>query len=121
MVDGNDVVKMTNVCKEAVEYIRTTNQPFFIEAVTYRWRGHVGPREDLDVGVRRKDDLSVWKKRDPIGRLEKALFKEGYITESELTSLYEEVDTLIEENWKKAEKAAFPDTSSLLNLVYSHS
>ena len=30
--------------------------------MTYRWRGHVGPREDTDVGVKRKDDLIHGKK-----------------------------------------------------------
>lgn len=120
-IDGNDIVKMTALCKEAATYIRSTNKPFFIEAVTYRWRGHVGHREDLDVGVQRKDDLISWKKRDPIGRLVTSLLNHGKITPDQIDALHTEVDHLIEDNWKKAEKAAFPDPSVLLNLVYSNS
>jgi pyruvate dehydrogenase E1 component alpha subunit len=69
LVDGNDIVGCTNAVAEAVEPMRSGGGPRFIEAVTYRWRGHVGPREDEDVGVRRGEDLPLWKKRDPIRRL----------------------------------------------------
>jgi len=119
VVDGNDVVAMAKVCQEASDYIRTTNKPFFIEAVTYRWRGHEGPREDMDVGVKRKANLANWKKRDPIGRLEQALIQNNYSDKEEITAIYKEMENLIESNWKKAEKAAYPDVSALLDLVYS--
>ena len=39
-----------------------SNKPFFLECITYRWRGRVGPSEDNDVGVDRKGNLDVWKK-----------------------------------------------------------
>lgn len=119
VIDGNDIAIMNAVCKKASDYIRKTNKPFFIEAVTYRWRGHVGPREDIDVGVQRKDDLMEWKKRDPIGRLESSLLEHSHCTQADLDSIYAKVDDLIELNWKKAEESIYPDSSVLLDLVYS--
>ena len=65
-VDGNDVVEIARVTAEAVTAMRAGGGPRFLELVTYRWRGHVGPREDEDVGVQRKDDLVKWKQRDPV-------------------------------------------------------
>ena len=42
--------------------------------MTYRHRGHVGPNDDVDVGVRRTmSELAQWKRRDPIDRLIAAL------------------------------------------------
>ena len=70
-IDGNNISEVFRVAKKAIEFLRDGSGPFFIEAVTYRWRGHVGPDENMDVGLRREEDLHTWKKRDPIGRLEK--------------------------------------------------
>jgi pyruvate dehydrogenase E1 component alpha subunit len=68
VVDGNDPVALHKASQKLVERARSGEGPGFLEAVTYRWRGHVGPREDEDVGVQRKDDLARWKLRDPIRR-----------------------------------------------------
>ena len=59
-VDGNDVVAVRRALEAPMRTWRAgRGGPFFLEAVTYRWRGHVGHREDLDVGVSRKDDLEI--------------------------------------------------------------
>jgi pyruvate dehydrogenase E1 component alpha subunit len=120
VIDGNDVVTMTSVCHEAIAYIRRTGKPYFIEAVTYRWRGHVGPREDMDVGVKRKDDLNLWKKRDPIGRLIMSLMASGEVSQDQIDNINKEIDLLIEAAWDKAEEASFPEERALLDLVYSN-
>ena len=40
---------------------------FYLEAITFRWYGHVDWREDIFVGINRsKKDIINWKKRDPI-------------------------------------------------------
>ena len=59
--------------------MRSNNNPF-LETITYRWKGHVGHRDDIDVGVKRKEDLSLWKKRDPINRLKISLLTPNYLT-----------------------------------------
>ncbi len=109
-VDGNDVVTVTRVMEEAADHARAGKGPFYIEAVTYRWRGHVGPQEDLDVGVKRKDDLALWKKRDPIARLAAALK-----TELDWAAVRDDVV----EAWTRAEVAEVPPAESLLNRVFS--
>ncbi len=109
-VDGNDVVAVAAAMAEAAEHARAGEGPFFIEAVTYRWRGHVGPSEDSDVGVQRKDDLALWKKRDPIARLAAALKNE-----LDWESVREQVDTA----WAKAAAAEPPGTDALMSRVFS--
>ena len=80
VVDGNDVVAVAAAAGEMIQRARSGEGPAYLEAVTYRWRGHVGPREDMDVGVKRSQDLVLWKGRDPIGRLAVALQMTGALS-----------------------------------------
>ena len=107
------------VAEEAVQRARGGGGPSFIEAVTYRWRGHVGPREDMDVGVRRGDDLVIWKQRDPVGRLVGALAARGWFSADAAAALDREVQGEIDAAWQRAEAAPFPETAALLDLVYA--
>lgn len=43
---GNDVISNYSAIDEAIGYVRKGEGPFFIEAYTYRWMGHVGPEDD---------------------------------------------------------------------------
>ena len=42
--------------------------PFFLECTTYRWREHVGPLWDYDMGYRSKAEVDSWIVRCPIRR-----------------------------------------------------
>ncbi len=117
-VDGNDVVAVASAADEAIERMRREPGPFFIEAVTYRWRGHVGPRDDEDVGVRRKDDLVVWRKRDPVQRLYEALREAGDADSASLELIEREVLAEVAFAWAQAEQDPFPPPESLLSRVY---
>jgi len=109
-VDGNDVVAVASVMAEAAAHTRMGEGPFYIEAVTYRWRGHVGPREDIDVGVQRKNDLATWKKRDPIARLAMTL---------NLEPDWQMVRNQVESAWAQAKAAEPPSPDTLLSRVFS--
>ncbi|HWO88534.1 MAG TPA: thiamine pyrophosphate-dependent dehydrogenase E1 component subunit alpha [Gemmatimonadales bacterium] len=118
LVDGNDVVAVARVAAQAIETMRAGGGPAFIEAVTYRWRGHVGPREDEDVGVRRKDDLNLWKGRDPVRRLFEALRSEGAVGSDALRAFEEEARAEAAAAWAQAELDPFPPPEALLDRVY---
>jgi len=114
-LDGNDVISLYDHLKQIIRYVRYKRLPYFVEVMTYRWKGHVGYREDLDVGVKRKEDLSIWKtEKDPIGRL---------ISKYEsLKDTYEgftkEVHKRIEKAWDFAQKSDYADKNFLLSCVY---
>lgn len=118
-IDGNDVVKMYSLLNEEINEIRKDNKPYFLEAVTYRWRGHVGHREDLDVGVKRSEDLHLWKKKDPIKRLSSAMIKNGLINEEDLKTLNNRIKSKIDSDWIRAESADYPENNFLTHPVYS--
>jgi len=118
-VDGNDVVATRRVVREAVDAMRKGGGPRFVEAITYRWRGHVGPREDEDVGVKRKEDLARWKLRDPIRRLADALLDADVLSEGRLEELWAEARTEVDDAWRAAAKDPYPAAEDLLNPVYT--
>lgn len=118
VVDGNDVAAVASESQRLVRRMRDNPAPALIEAVTYRWRGHVGHREDEDVGVHRLDDLQTWKGRDPIRRLRDAVEQRGVATSSELNEIVNAMDQLLESALAEARRDPFPDTIALRDVVY---
>ncbi len=72
-VDGNNVVEVCEVVREAASTARAGDGPTLIECETYRWIGHVGPDRDAGTGPRTKEELESWIERCPITRLRKQL------------------------------------------------
>jgi TPP-dependent pyruvate/acetoin dehydrogenase alpha subunit len=68
LVDGNDVFAVRDAAREAVAHCRRGAGPFFLECTTYRWRAHVGPLWDYDMGYRSKAEVDSWIVRCPIRR-----------------------------------------------------
>lgn len=120
VVDGNDVIAVKKAADELALGGREGRGPGFLEAVTFRWRGHVGPKEDIDVGVRRKPEiLKAWKRRDPVRRLSNAMTDAGIITNAEFENNCADVRRVIADAVERARAAAYPPTSALLDLVYA--
>ncbi len=118
-IDGNDLVAMAGAAGEAIAAARTGRGPQLIEAVTYRWRGHVGHREDNDVGVMRKEGLTEWKKRDPIARLAAAMTDAGFLSEGQWQADWAEFRAAVEHAWRQATADPYPPASALLDRVYA--
>ena len=118
VIDGNNLTDIYEASEEAVKHCREDKGPYFIEAMTYRWRGHVGPREDTDVGVKRKDDLNKWKKRDPLRRLKNSLINKNVLSENDFNEITKLIDKDLDEQWLKALNAPYPPESLLTEIVY---
>ena len=119
LVDGNDVLQVSQEAKRLLEHCRERPAPVFIEAVTYRWRGHVGPKEDQDVGLDRQGDLVNWRRRDPIGRLAAAMLAQGAATQLELDAVARGVDAEIDQAWAQALADPLPPSGQLMDCVYA--
>ena len=117
-VDGNDVVSLYKLLISEISMMRKNQNPFYIETFTYRWKGHVGHRDDIDVGVQRSDDLKYWKMRDPIKRLKDSLIYENVISDEDFIILKNKVIDKVNNDWKKAELAEYPHESFLTEPVY---
>jgi TPP-dependent pyruvate/acetoin dehydrogenase alpha subunit len=87
-VDGMDVQKVAAAAAESVKALRKGTGPAFIEAITYRYRGHyLGDPENY----RTKGEIEQWRKKDPIVRLRRQLLAKGMVKESGLAAMEAEV------------------------------
>ena len=79
-VDGNDVLAVYAVTREAVRRARAGEGPTLIEAVTYR----IGSHSTADDAARYRDEAEVtaWRERDPIDRYRSYLLGAGTIDDA---------------------------------------
>jgi pyruvate dehydrogenase E1 component alpha subunit len=120
VVDGNNVVAVSDAAQRLVGRARRGGGPGFLEAVTYRWYGHVDWREDIDVGVNRStEDLARWRARDPVGRLRTAMEQAGFWTGTDHASLVDELDGVVADAWNLAMDDPWPAPGALLDRVFA--
>lgn len=115
-VDGNDVQAVHDAVQTAVDRARSGGGPTFIEALTYRWKGHSKSDKNL---YRTREEIQEWQGRDPILAFEKEVVEHGTLDEDQL----EEVRTAVRDELRAAVRTAnaAPESSAddLLSAVYA--
>lgn len=114
VVDGNDLVAMWHVTKEAVERARSGEGPTLVEAMTYR----LAPHTTGDDPGRYRDaaEGAVWEARDPILRLRKALEDMGAWDQDQEDALQAELTA----EFKAAVAAADAVPATLPEAIVEH-
>ena len=102
-----DVVQLHRRVQEVVQGIRGGGGPYLLECVTYRWKEHVGPGEDFDLGYRGRDQLRPWVERDPLAALAAEL------EDGQRARLEAEVEAEINAAFRFAEESPFPGPEQL--------
>jgi pyruvate dehydrogenase E1 component alpha subunit len=110
LVDGNDIEEMARVTREAASRARQGGGPSFIEAKTYRFRGH---SMSDPMKYRTKEELEKAKERDPIVIYETILKERGWLEEHAIDEMREKVKHEIEEAIEFAENAPEPSSEML--------
>ena len=117
-VDGNDVLAVRRAAEEAVARARAGQGPTLLELRTYRWRGHVGPSWDMDVGVKRSGELQDWLARDPIQRFRDQLAVVG-LSEEECERIEADAVAEVERAVELARTAPYPDVNEVTTHVFA--
>lgn len=117
-IDGNDAIQVLLTARDAVTRARAGQGPTLIECRTYRWRGHVGPRLDLDIGIRSPEELEEWIARCPIKALEESLVMEGALSEEEMNGTHQRVAQEVDEALTFAMESPFPEQGELTEHVF---
>lgn len=114
-VDGMDVLAVREATERAIEKAREGEGPSFIEALTYRFRGH--SMSDPD-DYRTKREEKIWKERDPIIKLAKQLRDKAIISPDELKELQDKVNAKVDESIKFADESSWPELEELMKDIY---
>lgn len=118
LVDGNDVLAVAAVTRDAIDTARAGGGPTLIEGRTYR-RGAHSTSDDPNV-YRDPDEPRAWEKRDPVERFRKFLAARRIWTEAWQKDLAEEVKREVGDALAGAEaKEKKPPVETLFDDVYA--
>ncbi len=116
IVDGNDVFDVYEGFKEALAHVKAGNGPFFLEAKTYRIKGHFVGDPEL---YRTKEEVQkVYDENNPITRFENKVLKENLLSGTELKEISSKAETEIKEALKFAQDSEFPEPSEMYDDLY---
>ena len=114
-VEGMDVLEVKKAAEKALKFIREGNGPYFLEIMTYRFRGHsMGDPERY----RESDEVKRWQENDPIGIYHKWLMDNKKADEEQLDQIVSQVEQEIEEAVEFAENSPEPAPEELFTDVY---
>lgn len=115
-VDGNDAAAVFAVVSAAMQRARAGGGPTIVECLTYRIEAHTN--SDDPSRYRGKDEVDVWKGRDPIERLEKYLLSEEILCQEDRDSIAAEAEELASATRDAMNLEAVVDPMELFANVY---
>ena len=115
-VDGNDVFAMYDAAAEAVRRARAGEGPTLIEAMTFRFFGHVFGDAD---GYMDKAEKQAAIAADPVPRFRAQLIEQGIATEAALAEMEAGIEADLDEAVEYALAGAFPGIEELSIDVFA--
>jgi pyruvate dehydrogenase E1 component alpha subunit/2-oxoisovalerate dehydrogenase E1 component alpha subunit len=115
-VDGNDLLAVIAVMREAVDRARSGGGPTLIESVTFRMGGHSS--SDDPTRYRSAELVQHWERRDPVVRMERWLRAQGLLTDADLATWTAEINDEISAAIKEAEAMPPPALETMFTDVY---
>jgi pyruvate dehydrogenase E1 component alpha subunit len=114
-VDGMDVLKVYEASQKAIEYVRTKSEPFLLEIMTYRFRGHsMGDPERY----RKQAEVKKWEESDPIGIYRANLIKKK-ISAAQLDAVDARAEAEVIKSVEFAEASPEPGMDELFKDIYA--
>ena len=114
-VDGMNIMAVREAAQQAIDRVRRGEGPYFLEAITYRYRGHsMGDPERY----RPSDEVKKWQENDPIGIYRHYLTDQKIATEEDLDHIEVQVAAEVQEAVRYAEASPEPAPEALFENVY---
>ncbi len=115
VVDGMDVLAVSEAAAKAITMVRE-GRPYLLECRTYRFRAHSMFDAEL---YRSKDEVTEWKKRDPITMFFDQMKAAGVLTDADYEAIEKEVAKEVDDSVAFAEAGTWEPVSDLTRFVYS--
>ena len=114
-VDGNDPVAMHEAAQEAIARARAGEGPTLIEAMTFRFMGHLYGDDDAYMD---KAEKQAAMDADPVPRFRARLIADGVASEDQLKAIEDGIEAALDEAVEFAVASPFPDVRELALDVY---
>jgi TPP-dependent pyruvate/acetoin dehydrogenase alpha subunit len=115
-VDGNDPLEVYAVAQTAIARARRGDGPTLIEAMTFRFYGHVFGDQDAYMGAGEKAAAMA---KDPVPAFRQWLIAGGKATEAALARIEAEITAQIDDAEQFAIASPFPDPMELETDIYA--
>jgi pyruvate dehydrogenase E1 component alpha subunit len=113
--DGQDVELVYKAATRAIRHVRSGKGPYFLELMTYRYRGH--SMSDSNA-YRARAEERMWSKRDPVIMLRDRLIEDGKMTREDFKNMDTEIlDQIEHEIIAFAEESPEPHVSEVERYV----
>jgi acetoin:2,6-dichlorophenolindophenol oxidoreductase subunit alpha len=116
VVDGNAIADVAEAVDEAIARARRGEGPSLVECKTYRTKGH--SRSDRN-RYRTKEEIELWKTRDPIPAFVKELIENGVMSVSETEAVDAETTQEIADAITFAQNGTKPTHIDIASEVYT--
>ena len=115
VVNGMDVREVRDSFRTVLDAMRKKPYPFFIEARTYRYRGH---SMSDPATYRTKEELDKYKNEDPIVGFKSVLMAEGKLDDARFADMDREAKQLAAESVRFAEESPEPPLEDLYKYTF---
>lgn len=115
-VNGMNVVDVEAAVSKAAEAVRENQQPYLLECLTYRFRGHSSFDGQL---YRDKAEISEWEEKGPVKRLIQWLTEYHHFADTEMAEIEQQVEAEINQAVAFAEAGEWEAVEDLCKDVYS--
>jgi pyruvate dehydrogenase E1 component alpha subunit/2-oxoisovalerate dehydrogenase E1 component alpha subunit len=116
-VDGNDLLAVYGVLRDALDRARAGGGPTFVEALTYRMGAH--STSDDPTRYRSEEEVLAWARKDPLDRLRRHLVVRGLASDAGDAALDAEIAAEISAAIDEVEPLPPPPRESLVQDVYA--
>lgn len=114
-VDGMDVLAVMEATRRAADHVRSGGGPAFIEAMTYRYRGHSMADPEF---YRSKQEVEEYKRSDPIRRFHDTMLTAGLLDDGAFGRIAGEIEEIVQDAARFADESPEPRVEDLYRYVY---
>ncbi|MDD9950365.1 MAG: thiamine pyrophosphate-dependent enzyme, partial [Zetaproteobacteria bacterium] len=115
-VDGMDVLAVYESTTRIMKKMRQNREPVLVEALTYRYKGH---SVSDPATYRGKEEVDMFKKRDPIESLATILLDSKAASQEQLSDINKEIKEELKNMESLADQAPFPAAETVWDHVYA--
>jgi len=115
-VDGNDPDEMYCAARDAIARARSGQGPTLVEAMTFRFKGHLLGDVDGYMNVKEKEAAVA---ADPVPRFRKRLIADGIATEAQLSQIEADAEREILDAIEFALASKWPEHNEIRKDVYA--